>query len=311
MENRIRNIIKYQLEKGKKNFVIYPFGMYGKITKRILNEEFGVQEKYVVDNVLCEIESEIKSVADMKEDYQHDDFVVLLAALYKPPRTNAIFQQLSDFVTAERLVDVLSPSTFFYPEYHYEDVNISKNKKHWAIECISREIYKNGIEGSVVEAGVYQGKTSRIINRLFPDRKLYLFDTFEGFDERDQKKDDEANRYNTKLDFTDTSEEFVLEQMPYPQNCIIKKGWFPESAVGVEDTFAFVRLDMDLYDPIYAGLKFFYPRMAKGGYIAIHDCRSRYFDGARAAVLEFCKENHLNYMCMPDELGTAVISVGF
>ena len=114
-----------------------------------------------------------------------------------------------------------------------------------------------------------------------------------------------------KIDFTDTSVEIVLEQMPYPQNCIIKKGWFPESAEGVEDTFAFVRLDMDLYEPIYAGLQFFYPCMAKGGYIAIHDCRSKNFDGAREAVVDFCKENHLNYICMPDELGTAVISIGF
>lgn len=68
---------------------------------------------------------------------------------------------------------------------------------------------------------------------------------------------------------------------------------------------------MDLYDPIYAGLEYFYPRMEKGGYIVVHDCRSKNFDGARAALLDFCKKNHIGYMCMPDDLGSAIINIGF
>ena len=67
---------------------------------------------------------------------------------------------------------------------------------------------------------------------------------------------------------------------------------------------------MDLYDPIYAGLQYFYPLMEKGGYIVVHDCRSENFDGARAALLDFCKEKNIGYMCMPDDLGSAVINIG-
>lgn len=309
--NKIMSSIEYHVRNGKRNFVIYPFGENGKMTKRILNERFDIQEKYIVDNILCVADSTIKSVEYMKEDYEKDDFVVLLAVFYHPPKTNDVYKQIANFVSLERLVDVLSPSTYFNPEYHYAPVDISPDIRYQTVECISREIYKNNIEGAVVEAGVYRGATARRINQLFPDRKLYLFDTFEGFDERDQKNDDKANRFNEKLDFTNTSIQFVMNQMCFPNNCIVKKGWFPESAAGVDEKFAFVRLDMDLYDPIYAGLQFFYPRMSKGGYIAVHDCRSKHFDGARMALIDFCKENHLNYMCMPDELGTAVISIGF
>lgn len=43
----------------------------------------------------------------------------------------------------------------------------------------------NSIEGSVAEAGVYQGNFSAVINKCFPTRKLYLFDTFEGFDSKE------------------------------------------------------------------------------------------------------------------------------
>lgn len=311
MYDKIKSVIEYYVEMGKRNFVIYPYGKIGKIVKEVLNSEFGIQEKYIVDNVLCEENSKIKSVDEMREDYKKDDFMVLLAVKYKPPKSNIIYHQIADFVSSERLVDVLSPSTYFNPSMHYEEVKSFKYKRHLAIECIAREIYKNGIGGAVAEAGVYKGVTAQVINRCFPDRKLYLFDTFEGFDERDQIREDEENRHHTKLDFTDTSVEFVLEQMIYPNNCIIKKGWFPKSASGIEEKFAFVRLDMDLYEPIYAGLEFFYPLMEKGGYIAVHDCRSRYFDGARNALLDFCREKHLNYMCMPDPLGKAVICIGF
>lgn len=44
---------------------------------------------------------------------------------------------------------------------------------------------------------------------------------------------------------------------------------------GIEDSFCFVSLDMDLYKPTYEGLHYFYPRLNHGGYIFIHDCRNR------------------------------------
>lgn len=311
MYNRIKSVIEYNIKKGKKDFVIYPFGENGRIAKQILNEEFGVQEKYVVDNILCKSDVNIKSVDYLREDWKQNDFALLLVVWYNSPKTDVIYKQIADFASTERIIDVLSISTFFNPALHFSKINVTPDIRHKAIESCAREIYLNNIEGSIAEAGVYKGGTAAIMNRLFPDRKLYLFDTFGGFDERDLKKEDEANRYNEKLDFSDTTVEIVMEKMMYPGNCIVKKGWFPESASGINDTFAFVRLDMDLYEPIYAGLEFFYPRMEKGGYIAVHDCRSMRFAGAREAVLDFCKENHLNYMCMPDELGTAIISVGF
>ena len=42
------------------------------------------------------------------------------------------------------------------------------------------EIYRKNIGGNVAEAGVYQGEFASLMNKYFPDRKLYLFDTFEG-----------------------------------------------------------------------------------------------------------------------------------
>ena len=42
------------------------------------------------------------------------------------------------------------------------------------------------------------------------------------------------------------------------ENCIIKEGYFPETTIGIEEIFSFVSIDVDLYEPMYAGLQFFY-----------------------------------------------------
>lgn len=45
--------------------------------------------------------------------------------------------------------------------------------------------------------------------------------------------------------------------MEYPENCEIRKGYFPETAVGVEGPFCFVSLNADLYQPMLEGINFF------------------------------------------------------
>lgn len=311
MENKIRSAIDYYVKNGHTNFVIYPYGNYGKMAKKILNNEFSIKERYIVDGKWHN-NDEVKSLEYLRQDYEKTDFIILVAIDPIVTKTaREIHRELSSFADVNRIADMLSWSPFFTPWNHYEEINSLDRPKVALIECIARELYKNDIRGSVAEAGVYKGNTARYINMLFPDRRLYLFDTFEGFSEKDQKRDDDRNMYNLKIDYSMTSEELVMSRMNYPEQCIIKKGWFPESAKGVEEQFAFVRLDMDLYDPIYAGLEYFYPKMEKGGYIVVHDCRSKNFDGARAALLDFCKKNHIGYMCMPDDLGSAVINVGF
>lgn len=175
------------------------------------------------------------------------------------------------------------------------------------LELLSHEIRTNNVLGNVAELGVFKGKFARYINRFFPDRSFYLFDTFEGFDQRD-KQTEQANNYSSaNQDFSATSVQQVLAQMPFPDKCIVKKGYFPESASGLEDTFALVSLDTDLYEPIYNGLNFFYPRLSKGGYILVHDFNNDHYKGVRDAVLKFCTENGIGYLPIPDKAGTVII----
>ncbi len=176
------------------------------------------------------------------------------------------------------------------------------------LELVAHEIYDKQILGSVAEIGVYKGMFAKFLNQAFPDRTLYLFDTFEGFDEKDVTIETTRNYSTGKQDFSDTSEQSVLAKMVNRDKCVIKKGWFPESLGGLEDTFCFVSLDADLYKPIYDGLEYFYPRLSKGGYIFIHDYNNKEYEGAKVAVREYCGKNGIPYVPMTDTWGSVVIA---
>lgn len=174
------------------------------------------------------------------------------------------------------------------------------------LELIANEIYKKNIPGNVAEVGVYKGKFAKYINQYFSRKKLYLFDTFEGFDEKDKKTEKELGLNEATQDFSNTSVDAVLKLMPFPDQCIIKKGFFPETAADIDDTFVFVSLDTDLYEPIYQGLIYFYPKMQKGGYIFVHDVNNDSYKGAAKAVEQFSSEQNISFLPIPDSCGSVV-----
>lgn len=194
-----------------------------------------------------------------------------------------------------------------------EIISITKYREQFdvrlaTLKLIAKEIRGQNVKGAVAELGVYQGELSAEINRLFPDRKIYLFDTFEGFDERDIKTEKENQlSYGQIGQFNNTNIDLVYNRLPYQGQAIFKKGYFPDTANGLNLRFALVSLDADLYQPIYEGLKFFYPNMNSGGYIIIHDYNSIQFKGVKMAVQQFCTENHICVVPLCDLHGTAVI----
>lgn len=177
-----------------------------------------------------------------------------------------------------------------------------------ALKMIAREVRERNIGGALAELGVYRGAFAAEMNRLFPERSLYLFDTFSGFDRRDVAVEGERKFSRAETgNFADTSVEAVREMLPFPDMAVFKAGYFPETAAGIDDTFAVVSLDADLYKPLHDGLRFFYPLMARGGYIIIHDYNNSRFAGAKQAVREFCKENQVFVFPLPDLHGTGII----
>lgn len=178
-----------------------------------------------------------------------------------------------------------------------------------SLRLYAGEIYRRNIPGAIAELGVYKGDFARELSILFPERRLYLFDTFEGFAGQDVKTESECHYSRAKTgDFSDTSVEAVRSRMINPDRVIIRKGYFPDTTADLpEETFAFVNIDPDLYEPTLAGLRYFYPRMEKGGCIFIHDFTSYQFTGVRKAVEKFCEEEGVYVFPLTDLHGTGVL----
>lgn len=184
--------------------------------------------------------------------------------------------------------------------------------RYRTFELVANEIIDNSINGSVAEVGVFRGFFSKLINKKFPNKSLYLFDTFESFDEEEFNEEVLAGRCTEDFyaAFLDTNEDKVLDIMPNREKCIIVKGLFPESAKGLEqEMFAFVSIDVDFEKSILEGLRFFYPKMNTGGIIFVHDYNNRFLEGVKKAVAKYESEIKKGLCKVPiaDEGGTLVI----
>lgn len=178
-------------------------------------------------------------------------------------------------------------------------------------DMVADEIRKRNLKGAVAELGVFRGDFSEYINKRFFDCKMYLFDTFEGFDKKEAEEEILKNHANTNFvdSFYNTSVDLVMSKMTKPENCIIKKGLFPNTVIGIEERYIFVSIDVDFENSTYEGLKYFYPRLVDGGYIFVHDYNHLYLDGVKKAVDRYEKDfQKMAKVPISDTSGTLVIT---
>ena len=164
-----------------------------------------------------------------------------------------------------------------------------------------------GVHGAAAELGVYRGGFARWINELLPERRLWLFDTFEGFDE--------AESAGCGAGFTEahrnTEAGRVLSVLPHPERAVIRRGLFPRTAEGLEgERFALVSLDADLEESTLSGLRWFLPRMSAGAYLLLHDYNNPKLPGVKRALERYEAEaGRVRAVPLSDVNGTLVISV--
>lgn len=201
--------------------------------------------------------------------------------------------------------------------FEYEDLNnwIAGNFKN-NIGDIGRFFFLNlcldylledNIHGNVAELGVYKGNSAFLLAKYAArvHKTCYLFDTFEGFDNRDINGRDAT----VKQMFTDTSVEYVKKNVGYDEHVLYVKGYFPESLGNVAEphSFSAVHIDCDLEKPFTDALNYFYPKMIKGGFIIMHDHSSLSWPGAKNAIDTFFMDKPEFIIPVPDKSGTCVI----
>lgn len=189
---------------------------------------------------------------------------------------------------------------YFGYEYSQSDT-LSGRIRYLSLVQMVRHVIRNNIKGSVAECGCGTGKSTYMIASILSEQKtsphFYVFDSFEGlspittedqaylegtsdvFGMRESAK--ESGLFAHSLE---TISPF-LEQFEFIE---FLKGWIPERFDQVaEETFAFVNLDLDIYEPTLKSLEFFFPRLAKGGVIHIDDYNFVDWPGTKKAVDEF------------------------
>lgn len=147
-------------------------------------------------------------------------------------------------------------------------------------------------DGDMAEVGVYRGGSAKLICEAKGDRKLHLFDTFEGLPQVSNKDTHFGTKYWQDGQFSDTSEGQVRQYLKSYPNVYVYKGLFPQTAEPVTNSkFSFVHLDVDLYKSTLDCLNFFYPRMIRGGIILTHDYHT---SGVQSAFKEFFANKQLS-----------------
>lgn len=294
--------------------VIFGAGKYGTALKRGLEKYCGVEVMAICDNDSGKWGKQIDSVRIISPDeirqipFEKIFISLMFGELFK----TAVDQLLQMGIPEEKMVILKTDTT-------YQDafIELDPVRKNW-IKCFADYTREAGLYGNVAECGVYQGETSMFLNKYWPDRTLYLCDTFEGFDKDDvmyENKNFSAFQEGSfgfqsfKGESSETLIKYVKARMPYPEKAKICKGYFPKSAEKINDIFCFVNLDMDLYQPQLEGLRFFWDKMEKGGVILLHDYFHPDLPGVKAAVTDFEREINVKLPKIPigDECSIAII----
>ena len=140
------------------------------------------------------------------------------------------------------------------------------------------------LEGDVAEVGVWKGGSAKWLCHLFPERTVYLFDTFKGMPTPDPKLDG-----HREGDFGDTSLESVRSYLHGFPNALFCAGMFPKTAEGLAGPFVLVHVDCDLHTSTRDAIEFFWPRLASGGIMVFDDYKSGQCAGATKAIDEFAR----------------------
>ena len=167
------------------------------------------------------------------------------------------------------------------------------------------------LPGARAECGTYRGATALLLahawrsrDPAFNGKDLYLIDSFVGTSESGQHdlipvRDGNTSRREAffpvaKADISPALVRGFFGDFPQVGICA---GWIPQVFTLVsEQRWAFVHLDVTLYEPTLAALEYFHPRLTAGGVIVCDG--SIFCPGAKKAWDEFCAERALPFVVL-------------
>jgi hypothetical protein len=181
---------------------------------------------------------------------------------------------------------------------------------HVALWCASLAL---SLEGDFVECGVYRGLLSTSIMSYFDwntvNRKFFLFDTFEGVDER-QLTDEEINKgtiaYFREMYKEDIYEDVVKNFAEFKDARVVK-GIVPDSLSTVDiGKVSYLSIDMNSAAPEIAAVNYFWDRLSPGAPILLDDYGFINYETQKHAFDKWAKENNVQILALPTGQGLII-----
>lgn len=172
-------------------YAIFGAGTVGKGIKKGLEKYYGIHICKIFDNDENKWGEKIDDVIIFPPQKLVDiDLEKVFICIGRVSWYRAVERQLIDMGIPREKIVIMVLSR------EYEDAFIEHDpiRINW-IKAFSEYTKESGISGSVAECGVFLGNTALFINKYWPDRTLHLFDTFDGFDDKDI-----ANEMNSVLE---------------------------------------------------------------------------------------------------------------
>lgn len=149
-------------------------------------------------------------------------------------------------------------------------------------------------QGAMMEVGSYRGGGALHLSNCCPDRKIYVCDSFLGFEALDEKLD---TLFGHHMFLDTTIEEIGAMFKNKGRDYEIVAGFFPSCCIETLSPLSFVHLDVDVYKATKESLEFLAPLMMPRSFIVLDDYR-RSTLGVDQAVQEFLACN-ANWRILP------------
>jgi hypothetical protein len=209
--------------------------------------------------------------------------------------------------------DILTDQQFFKLYEQCKDYTMTSIERMYSLYQSMNYIFKNNIDGDFVECGVWKGGSAMLIAIMLKqngmiNRKLYLYDTFEGMSEPTESDKTLTGKNASDLLQEQNKEEassiWCYSSLEEVKLNLISTGFSSENIFfikgKVEDTLrenlpgklSLLRLDTDWYESTKMELEFLFPLLVEKGILIIDDFG--HWEGAKRAVVEYFEKNKLN-----------------
>lgn len=142
--------------------------------------------------------------------------------------------------------------------------------------------------GNFAECGVYAGMSMFFVADLCKNNFIGI-DSFQGVSKPSRHDTEYFKHHDLSIDIKYTSS--FLKNF---KNIILYRGWIPEVFNDIkENSYSYVNIDVDLYEPTKNSIEYFWPKIISGGVLICDDYGSEKTIGARKAMNDYFGQNNI------------------